>query len=864
MVITEGLSQARPVALRLVDVEKRFGGVAALKGVTFEARYGEIHALLGENGAGKSTLMAIAAGALRPDAGTIVLPSGVTDAMTPLVGREAGLSIVYQHPALVPDLTVFENFSMALTENFVGLRKRSSAWVQDQLARVGCTASLGATVQSLTVVQRQLLEIAKALAAKPKILILDEPTAALSASDTAVLFAELRNVASDGCAVVYITHRLAEVRELCDRVTVLRDGEVRGTFTVMEITDGEILELIVGRAISVLFPPKGDIAVERTPNMVVEHVSGRGFHDVTFSALAGEIVGLGGIVGSGQSDFVRALAGLEPARGRVTIGGELLHFGSARSARSSGVVYLSSDRLREGLFTGLSVRENATVSSLEQFSRAGVVKSRAEAGATEEQRSALAIRTPSIEAEVSTLSGGNQQKVLLSRALVNRRARLILADEPTQGVDVGARVEIYRVLRKLAASGAAVVVVSSDVRELEGLCDRVVVFSAGTSVAELDGDDVREQLIAHAMMTSTARRHAASRLHVGSHTLATAVGARLRRASSGSYVASGVLAIVIVAIALYTQFYNDRYLSSFNLSTLTVLMASLLFISLGQACVIMTGGIDLSVGPLAGLVAVVGSFFENQGHSSGVLVLGFVVMFGVAIGVGLVNGVMVGVARFTPVAATLITYIALQGISLVLRPFQGGFISTSIINGISFSIVRGIAVALILAVGAAVGLEILLRKSRWGLALRAVGSNSQAAFRLGVQPIRIVIGAYVACSALTFFGGVLLMSEIGVGTPTQGISFTLAAVTAVVLGGTSIMGGRGSFLGVLFGAVLVEQLLNITTFLHINQAWQYWFEGFLVFVAVGIYTRATARNKIFGGFATWLRGRRRPSVEVAE
>ena len=635
-------------------------------------------------------------------------------------------------------------------------------------------------------------------------------------------------------------------------MTVLRDGAVRGSHLVSDVSDDQLLELIVGRAVTTEFPGKAGPAGERAPSLSVDRLSGRAFHEISMTASPGEIVGLAGIVGNGQSEFLRALAGIGRASGRVELNGTALRTGRPSAALRAGVVYLSPDRLNEGLFGSLSVRENTVVSSLGQFATAGVVGRRAEVRAAAAQRDALAIKAPSIDANVLTLSGGNQQKVLLARALVNDEARLLLADEPTQGVDVGARAEIYRILREAADSGAAVIIVSSDSRELEGLCDRVLVFSSGHVVAELHGDEVREDAIAHAMLTSTRRRGGGD----GGQTAGPPGPLRqpgrrrrerrerraglagpgrprrlrgLRRAGDRDPRAEPVHPGPERALPVRVQPEHadraDRRLA---------------FIAFGQACVILTGGIDLSVGPLAGLVVVIGSFFENSGKAPLLMVLGFVVMIAVSVVVGLLNGAMVQFARFTPIVATLVTYIAIQGVSLVLRPFQGGYISFPLIDGISHS-EGGIAIAFLLAIVAAAGMERALRTARWGRSLRAVGSEPAAAFRLGVRPNVSVIGAYVLSSLFACVGGVLLMAQVGVGDPTQGVTYTLGSVTAVVLGGTSIFGGRGSFIGVLLGAVLVEELLNVTIFLQLSQAWQYWFEGVLVMVAVGIYTQARAR-----------------------
>jgi ribose transport system ATP-binding protein len=655
----------------------------------------------------------------------------------------------------------------------------------------------------------------------------------------------LRRLAAGGVAVVYITHRLAEVRELCQQVTVLRDGAVRGSFRVADVTDDQLLELIVGRAVTAEFPAKSGDDPAGGPAarivLTVEDYCDRAFRDVSMTASAGEIVGLAGIVGNGQSEFLRALAGLGHATGRAQLRGTPLRPGRPDAALDAGVVYLSADRLSEGLFPAMSVRENALVSALGQFSRWGVMRPGAETRAVEAQRDDLSIKTPSIEANVLSLSGGNQQKVLLARALLNSRAALLLAEEPTQGVDVGARAEIYRILRQAAGAGAGVVIVSSDIRELEGLCDRVLVFSSGQVVTELRGDQVSEDAIAHAMLTSTRRRSQAdTSARAGSGQVGRALD-WLRRAGRTDYAASAVLAVAIIALAVYTQGHNSRFLSDFNLSSLTVLIAATAFISFGQECVILTGGIDLSVGPLAGLVVVIGSFFENSGRGVVIIVAGFGVMLAACAAVGLLNGSMVRFARFTPIVATLVTYIALQGVSLVLRPFQAGYISFSILNAINQS-VGPVAIAFLAAAVVAVALERALRRSRWGRNIRAIGSSPAAAFRLGVRPGVTIIGAYVASALFACVGGVLLMAQVGVGDPTQGVNYTLASVTAVVLGGTSIFGGRGSFIGALFGAILVEQLINITTFLQLSQAWQYWFQGVLVMVAVGVYTQARTRT----------------------
>ena len=818
------------VLLELRDIWKRYPGVVALKGVSFSARAGEVHALLGENGAGKSTLMGVASGAVVPDEGSIALGGEPIEHLTPALAREHGLAIVHQDPALIPDLTVAENLAFVMPRDLAA--REREAWMREQLDRIGCSVPVAARMDELTVAQRQLVELAKGLSLRPRVLILDEPTAPLGADMVERVFEQVRRAAAEGAAIVYISHRLPEVREIADRVTVMRDGAVRGSAELSEISDEELLRLIVGRSIDAVFPPKRDAgAVDSDPALELRGFSGQNFHDVDLAVAPGEIVGLAGIAGNGQSDVLRALAGLERFTGEVRLGGRPLTCSSPRAAAAAGVAYLPADRHEEGLVMRLSVRENAVLSSLSKFGDLGVMRRGEELRAVAQQRRELNIRAASPETIVSTLSGGNQQKVVLARALLSE-PELVLADEPTQGVDAGARAEIYRILREVAARGVPVLVVSSDSLELEGLCDRVVVFSRGQTVATLEGEQVTEEAMARAMVTATAHRKDA-----GASARAGERMARLRSFAKGDYAPSVILALVIFLLVMYTAGQNDRFLTAFNLSSLMILLAALAFISFGQLIVIMTAGIDLSVGPLAGLIVVISSFFLIDGKGPGALVLGLAIMLATALAVGLLNGALVRFGRFTPVAATLAVYIALQGVSLLLRPFQDGYIRAEVIDAIKTRVV-GIPVAFLVAVALAIALEWCLRRTTWGRGLRAAGSREPAAHRLGVRVDRTIVGAYVACSALTFLGGVMLMAQIGVGDPTQGVGYTLSSITAVVLGGASLFGGRGSFIGALLGAALIQTIMNATTFLGLQQAWQQWFLGALTLIAAAIYTQA--------------------------
>src|SRR4051794_20970594 len=603
--------------LSMRGITKHYDAIAALTDVSFDVLPGEVHALLGENGAGKSTLMNVASGATAPDAGTMVFEGTPVENLTPAVAQELGIAIVHQHPALMPDMTVAENIRVAVGAQHLRRRDPNTAKAMRAiLDDVHFLGHLEDRVSSLSVARRHLLELAKAFAISPRLLILDEPTAPLSQDSVELLFAGVRRAAESGTAVVYITHRLAEVRDIADRVTVLRDGRLRATAPVSDISDAALLALIIGRTLETSFPPKHDgCSTNGTPLLSVEGFSGHGFEDVSLIVRSGEIVGIAGIVGNGQTAFLRSLAGRTPASGTVEVDGKEL----SRRRLLQNAAYMPADRLTEGLMRDLNVRENTAMTALDRLRVGPLVSRRREVVAVERELTELAVRAPSLEAPVSALSGGNQQKVVMSRSMLSEPS-LLVADEPTQGVDVGARAEIYRILREVAARGVPVVISSSDAKELEGLCDRVVVMSRGHAVATLEGDAVTEERIVHAAISATT--HTADRTRQRQTRLA-----RAARFIEGDYAPVAVLAVVMLVLGAYVYQHNHRYISDFNINSVMFACAALGFISLGQTFALLLGGIDLSVGPLAGFLVVLASFFVLDGKSPAMWVLGFVLIF---------------------------------------------------------------------------------------------------------------------------------------------------------------------------------------------------------------------------------------------
>ena len=818
--------------LRLDGITKTFPGVRALTDVHLDVRAGEIHALVGENGAGKSTLMAVASGALAADEGSVWIAGTLLTSADPQEARRLGLGIVRQDPALLPDLTVAENMAVGVGIRRVGGLGRAVAWATAQLAPWDMSIDPRTRVADLSVEQRFVVEIAKALALDPRVLILDEPTEHLSIEEVQKLFARVREVVAGGAAVVYISHRIPEVKQISDRITVLRDGKVRGTFPAAEVDEAQIIERAIGRKLEAVFPEKGSSAgtIRDADRLAVRGLRGDHFHDVSLTVRSGEIVGLAGVQGNGQAALIRALAGLEASTGEVSVDGRRVSGGSAGAA-AAGVVYVPADRHREGVFLPLSVAENVSAGTLPQASVGGFVSDRRMMARAKEMISRLSIKTPSPRTAVASLSGGNQQKVVLARTLL-ARPRVLLAEEPTQGVDAGARVDIYRILREAADDGAAVVVLSSDGVELEGLCDRVLILSRGEVVQELSGAEVTETAIARAALTSTtvrAREETDGRRH------------RLRAWLRGDHAPAVALAAVFVALAVAVATTNGAYFSPFNLNNLLFMIAPLLFVGAAQQVVVLGSGFDLSVGPLMGFLVVLSSFWIVDG---GNLYVGLALMLAGAVGVGVINGLLVTRFGISPVVATLAMFMALQGLYLLLRSTPGGVIFAGVSDMIQAR-VGLVPIATIAGVVLLVLLEVALRRTRWGVQLRAVGSHDAAAARLGIRVGWVRFLSYVLCSLLVLPAAVILMAQIGIGEGRPSLSYTLASVTVVVLAGTSIFGGRGSFLAVIAAAFLVQQILNVSPFLGLSQAWSYWLPGLVTLAAAGLYAalRGSGRRR---------------------
>ncbi len=491
-----------PAVLTLRGVSKAFGAVQALREVSVDCRAGEIHALVGENGSGKSTLLGIASGFLAPDEGTVVVGETESRRVSPAESRRLGLGIAYQTYSHVLHLSVAENLYLAAPPDLRPTYGGMDRWAADRLAEFELDLPPAAPTGALSLAERQLLEVVKALLAQPKVLLLDEPTTALGPEDVDRLHALVRERSRAGVGIVYVSHRLPEVLDIADRVSVLRDGVCQGTFEAASMSEESLVALMIGRPLQLAFPARHEREERREVLLAVSGLRGDRFGPIDLEVASGEILGIAGAEGNGQVQFLRALAGAERATGTATCDGEQLDSSSPLGPLRAGVVLLSGDRASESLFPVLSVRANATVQVLRRLGRMGFLNRRREQRTVDELVRRLGIRAASIEQPVQTLSGGNQQKVSLTRPFLRGGVKVILAEEPTQGVDVAARFDIYGALREKAKEGVAMIVKSSDPLELAGLCDRVVVMSRGEIVDEIPGDQLGERRIVEAIVGS--------------------------------------------------------------------------------------------------------------------------------------------------------------------------------------------------------------------------------------------------------------------------------------------------------------------------------------------------------------------------
>jgi ribose transport system ATP-binding protein len=818
---------ANPDAILAAEgIVKTFPGVRALKGVSLAFAPGTIHAVVGENGAGKSTLMRILAGVHRADEGQILLDG------SPLVFASAaeafarGIAMVYQDTRLVATLDIAWNIALGHEAGGGVFVDRGAMIAQAQaiLARLGVELDPTLPVSALSRAQQQLVEIARALARRARVLILDEPTSALTSAETDALFVLLRALRDEGTAVVFISHRMPEVMAISDVISVLKDGELVGTLCRAEATTERVVTMMVGREMRLIYPratrPIGD------PVLAVDGLVADGLaQPISFGLRSGEILGFGGIQGSGQQEAARALFGLGLRGGAMTLLGRRYDPAGPADAIAADLIYMPADRREEGLLPAHSIRANIALPHLRQWSAFGLVDRAREDTEVRREVKALSIRTPTIEQPVALLSGGNQQKVVFARWWL-KRPRVYVFDEPTQGVDVATKLELYRLIRSLADDGAAVIVISSDVLELIGMTDRILVFSAGAITDEVPSDQATEERI-----VGSAVRHSGAR---ASSSAGAKSGRRSRnRPVLNRYLPTFLLLAVALVIVAVTTWSTPYFFTARNLFAVSGQSTSLAVAALGQTAVILLGGIDLSVGPLISLMTTVASWLVVADGPVPIWV-GIAACLAIGAVVGLANAALIEWLRIPDLVATLATYSMVLGVALIIRPSPGGEVDRHFADLVTWK-VGLLPVNFLIVLALYAGAELLLLRGHLGGRMYALGASREAAIVLGL-PIRAIrSGSYVFCSICASLAGLVVASRIGSGDPQAGATFTLATVTSVVVGGTSIFGGSGAAIGTLVGVLLIVLMQNALNQLQVTAYWQYIWTGALTLIAVTVY-----------------------------
>jgi ribose transport system ATP-binding protein len=846
------VADTRDALLSARHISKQYPGVQALADVEFDLRPGEVHALIGENGAGKSTLVGIIGGAIGDYQGELIIDGRHRHFGSPRDALAAGIAMIPQELHLVTSLTVAENIYLGREpRNAAGLIDRAALnqLARTQLAAIGAAAiPPHAVLGTLAAADRQMVAIAHAVSYEAQCLIMDEPTAALGDADAARLDVLIRALVARGAGVVYISHKLDEVIRLADRVTVLRDGHRVVTRATGGLDPRAMVRLMVGRDIApgALLPvPTAAGDVLRVAGLTVPDPARPGrdrLRDISFTVRAGEIVGLAGLIGAGRTDLLLALVGGADAqaRGEITVDGRPCHPRDPARARDCGVMMLPEERKASGIFPDLGVGRNISIAALARVSRWGWIDRRREQRDIIERMRDAGVRAARADVPIAWLSGGNQQKALLARCLY-ASPRVLLLDEPTRGIDLAAKAEIYAEIHALAAQGMAVVLCSSEMSEILTQSHRLLVFREGRIVAAFDQRDATEERV---LAAASGERDATGGNQPPPETPPPRRDVWRRRVAR--YVGTFGLALVLV-LAIATSPIRDGRLVFLGLGNLTDIVRQVAekgILAVGMTVVIISGGIDLSVGSLLAFAATMSALLwmrVGMGFASTVLL----VIAASALW-GWINGIITARWRLPAFIVTLATMSAARGAARYLSGGSaiplgfgpgGAPASVRLLAGPVLPFVPAPAL-IFLATAAIVG--VYLARTRAGRYVYAIGDNPAAARLAGVRVAWHEVSVYVIAGALAGIAGLVHCAQLQQGNPNDGVAYELDAIAATVIGGTALSGGVGTIGGTIIGVLIIGIIGNAMGLNNVDANLQLILKGVIIVVAVWLQRRRLA------------------------
>ncbi len=832
-------------------IEKRFDGVPALSGASLEVASREVHALIGQNGAGKSTMIKILTGYYSRDAGEIWFGGKSFRVDSPQAAQAGGISTIYQEINLVAYRSVTENI-------FLGRELRRSGFLDwnrmhreagELLERFRIKIDVRQPLSTYTTAIQQMVAIARAVSFQARLVIMDEPTSSLDDQEVTILFEVIRQLKSTGVSVVFVSHKLEELYAVCDAVTVMRDGRTVLTGRISDVSRLDLVTTMIGRALDVAegeqtafgTAKKAGLTDRRKPLLAVSHLAaGRKVVDASLQLAQGEIVGLSGLLGSGRTEVARAVFGADPAdAGEMFYDSTSYRPDSPAVAIKARIGFCTEDRKMDGIIPDMSVRENVTLALLPQLARAGVVDPAKQRTVVEDFIRRLDIKCSSPDQPIRELSGGNQQKVLLARWLC-LGPRLLLLDEPTRGIDVGAKREIQQLISRLAGEGLAVLMISSEIEEIVEGSDRVFVLREGRTVAALERPHISEEAIMLAMADGTAAIHQGDRRmegvapeHNGQALLTRANGAAPVAAKPPADVAVPVrpvapihppvkpsrrryswvrrngTALALLLLVLFNLVFTPHFLSWQTLNVNLTQVCNIVIVGVGMTLVIATAGIDLSVGSLMAIsgalapIIFLGKWFSLPLALS--IPLAFVVPVGVASLLGWFNGWLITRFRIQPIVATLVLFIAGRGIAQVLTNGNLQVFTMPSFQWIGLGRVFGFPVQAVVMVVLVAGAAWLLKRTVFGRQVLAIGGNEEAARLSGVPVVTVKRLVYLGSG---FCAGIAGLIVIAINSSSDanlvGLGMELDAIAAVAVGGTRLSGGYASVIGTLLGALIIQ------------------------------------------------------------